>query len=104
MHRRAMSPGSLYGPHRYSDHKGLLMRKLFSFMMATVDGYYEGPDQEFDFWVVDDELDEFSVAQLDEVDTLVFGRVTYQGMAAYWPTPAANEDEPAAPEPATTGS
>jgi dihydrofolate reductase len=69
------------------------MRKMFSFMMATVDGYYEGPTQEFDFWIVDDEFDEFSVEQLDEVDTLVFGRVTYEGMAAYWPTPAAEEDD-----------
>ena len=63
-------------------------------MMATVDGYYEGPNQEFDFWIVDDEFDEFSVEQLDEADTLVFGRVTYEGMAAYWPTPAAEEDDP----------
>jgi dihydrofolate reductase len=70
------------------------MRKIFSFMMATVDGYYEGPNQEFDFWVVDDEFNEFSVEQLDEVDVLVFGRVTYEGMAAYWPTPAAKEDDP----------
>jgi dihydrofolate reductase len=70
------------------------MRKVFSFMMVTVDGYYEGPNQEFDFWIVDDEFDEFSVEQLDEVDALVFGRVTYEGMAAYWPTPAAEEDDP----------
>jgi hypothetical protein len=28
----------------------------------------------------------FSVEQLGEVDTLLFGRVTYDGMVAYWPT------------------
>ena len=70
------------------------MRKIFAFMMTTLDGYYEGPNQEFDFWVVDDEFNEFSVEQLDEVDTLLFGRVTYEGMAAYWPTPAAAQDDP----------
>ena len=70
------------------------MRKMFSFLMATLDGYYEGPNQEFDFWVVDDEFNRFSAAQLEEVDALVFGRVTYEGMAAYWPTPAAVEDDP----------
>ena len=70
------------------------MRKIFSFLMATVDGYYEGPNQEFDFWNLDEEFDEFSVEQLDEVDMLLFGRVTYEGMAAYWPTPAAEEDDP----------
>ena len=70
------------------------MRKIFAFIMTTLDGYYEGPNQEFDFWVVDEEFEEFSVEQLDEVDALLFGRVTYEGMAAYWPTPAAEEDDP----------
>jgi dihydrofolate reductase len=71
------------------------VRKMFSFMVVTVDGYYEGPNQQFIDWpTVDEEFDEFSVEQLDEVDTLVFGRVTYEMMAAYWPTPAADEDDP----------
>ena len=48
---------------------------MFSFMVvAPVDGYDEGPNQEFIDWpTVDEEFDEFSVEQLDEVDTLVFG-------------------------------
>jgi dihydrofolate reductase len=70
------------------------MRKIFAFIMTTLDGYYEGPNHEFDFWVLDEEFSEFSVEQLDEVDTLLFGRVTYEGMAAYWPTPAAEQDDP----------
>lgn len=70
------------------------MRKIFAFIMTTIDGYYEGPDQEFDFWVVDEEFNGFAVEQLDEVDTLLFGRVTYEGMAAYWPTPAGEQDDP----------
>jgi dihydrofolate reductase len=70
------------------------MRKIFAFIMTTLDGYYEGPNQEFDFWVVDEEFNRFAVDQLDEVDTLLFGRVTYQGMAAYWPTPAGEQDDP----------
>ena len=70
------------------------MRKLFAFIMTTLDGYYEGPNQEFDFWVVDEEFNRFAEQQLDEVDTLLFGRVTYQGMAAYWPTPAGEQDDP----------
>ena len=70
------------------------MKKIFAFIMATLDGYYEGPNQEFDFWVVDEEFNGFAVEQLDEVDTLLFGRVTYEGMAAYWPTSAAEQDDP----------
>jgi dihydrofolate reductase len=70
------------------------MRKIFAFILTTLDGYYEGPNQEFDFWVVDEEFDGFAVEQLDEVDTLLLGRVTYEGMAAYWPTPQAEQDDP----------
>ena len=71
------------------------MRKIFAFLMVTMDGYDEGPAQEFDFWNLDPEFDEFSVTQLDEADTLLFGRATYEGMAAYWPTAAARQDFPA---------
>jgi dihydrofolate reductase len=71
------------------------MRKLFSFMVVTLDGYYEGPDGEFDWPNVDDEFFEFSISQLNDIDTLVFGRATYEGMASYWPTPAALEGAPA---------
>jgi dihydrofolate reductase len=70
------------------------MRKIFGFIMSSLDGYYEGPNQEFDWPVVDDEFLAFSVEQLDEADTLLFGRTTYEGMAAYWPTPEAIADAP----------
>ena len=70
------------------------MRRIIVFLVATVDGYYEGPNQEFDWPVVDEEFNEYGLEQLDAVDTLLFGRVTYQGMVAYWPTPAAEQDDP----------
>jgi dihydrofolate reductase len=72
------------------------MRKILAFLVVTVDGYYEGPNQEFDWPVVDEEFNEFGLRQLEEIDTLLFGRVTYEGMAAYWPTPAAEQDDPRA--------
>jgi dihydrofolate reductase len=55
------------------------MRKILAFLVVTVDGYYEGPNQEFDWPVVDEEFNEFGLEQLEEVDTLLFGRVTYEG-------------------------
>jgi dihydrofolate reductase len=69
------------------------MRKLLSFHVTSVDGYYEGPDQAFDWPVVDAEFNQFALRQLDEADTLVFGRATYLLMAGYWPTPAAERDD-----------
>jgi dihydrofolate reductase len=70
------------------------MRKLISFMVVTLDGYYEGPNGEFDWPNVDDEFYEFSISQLNDIDTLLFGRATYEGMASYWPTPEAQESDP----------
>ena len=71
------------------------MRRVLFFVMVTIDGYYAGPNGEIDWHNTDDEFNEFAIEQLDEVDTLLFGRVTYEMMAAYWPTPDAIRDDPA---------
>jgi len=63
-------------------------------MMVTLDGYYAGPNDEIDWHVVGDELHEYVIAMLNSLDTLMFGRVTYQGMASYWPTPTAIKNDP----------
>ena len=66
------------------------MRKLFSFIMVTLDGYYEGPNQEFDWPNVDDEFNEFAISPLNDIGLLLFGRITYEGMAPTGrPTPPA---------------
>lgn len=70
------------------------MRKVFVFMMVTLDGFFEGPDHEIDWHNVDEEFNEFAIEQLDELDTLLFGRVTYEVMASFWPTPFAIENDP----------
>ena len=70
------------------------MRKVFLFMMVTLDGFFEGPNHEIDWHNVDEEFNEFAIDQLNEVDTILFGRVTYEGMASYWPTTGAIEDDP----------
>ncbi len=70
------------------------MRRVLFFMMITVDGYFAGPDGDIDWHNVDGEFNDFAIAQLNEVDTLLFGRETYQLMASYWPTPDAVQDDP----------
>ncbi|HZT98215.1 MAG TPA: dihydrofolate reductase family protein [Ktedonobacteraceae bacterium] len=70
------------------------MRKVFLFMMVTVDGFFEGPNHEIDWHNVDEEFNEFAIQQLNDIDTLLFGRLTYELMASYWPTPSAREDDP----------
>lgn len=71
------------------------MRTLASFLMVSLDGYFEGPDPEdFGWQIVDDEFNQFAVQQLDASECLLFGRVTFQGMASYWPTREAIESDP----------
>ncbi len=70
------------------------MRQAFLFMMVTLDGFYAGPNGEIDWHNVGEEFNEFAIKQLDEIGTLLFGRVTFQLMASYWPTPAAQENDP----------
>jgi dihydrofolate reductase len=67
---------------------------MFSFMMASADGYHAGPGEALDWHNVDQEFSKFALSQLREAGTLVFGRVTYEGMAAFWPTPAAELSDP----------
>jgi len=59
--------------------------------MVTLDGFFEGPKQQLDWHNVDEEFHEFSDRQLSTVDTLLFGRVTYQMMASFWPTAAGRD-------------
>jgi dihydrofolate reductase len=57
--------------------------------LVTLDGFFEGPtswDLAFHKHAWGDELEQHSIEQLRSSDTLLFGRVTYQGMAAYWTT------------------
>jgi len=74
------------------------MKKLYFFMMITANGFYERGPWEIDWHHTDEEFNDFAIAQLDQMDTLVFGRKTYEGMAAYWPTP-----EPIASDPIVAG-
>jgi dihydrofolate reductase len=57
--------------------------------LVTLDGFFEGPnkwDLDWHDYVWGEELERFSLEQAANADTLLFGRVTYEGMAAYWTT------------------
>jgi dihydrofolate reductase len=63
------------------------MRRLVVWNAMTLDGYFEGRtpwDLGFHETVWGDELEAFSLEQGQEIGTLLFGRRTYEGMAAYW--------------------
>jgi dihydrofolate reductase len=70
------------------------MRKVIFYMLTSIDGFYEGPNREIDWHNVDEEYNDFAIDFLDHVDLLLFGRLTYELMAGYWPTEAAKRDDP----------
>ena len=71
------------------------MRKVFLFMMTTLDGYFEGPDHDISWHNAgNEEFAKFANDQLDETDTLIFGRRTYELMAGFWPSEETMKAEP----------
>ncbi|MBK6993710.1 MAG: dihydrofolate reductase family protein [Lewinellaceae bacterium] len=62
------------------------MKKLVLFMHISLDGFVAGPNGEMDWIHVDDEIFEQAGKRIDEADTALYGRVTYEMMEAYWPT------------------
>src|SRR5919109_3110994 len=67
---------------------------IASFIMTSLDGFFEGDKPwDIDWHHTDEEFNAFAVEQLDEFDTLVFGRATYEGMAQYWPSEGAIQDD-----------
>ena len=60
-------------------------RRLVLFDMVSLDGFFEDAEGTIDWHTVDEEFNTWAVEQLDSIGTLLFGRVTYELMAAYWP-------------------
>jgi dihydrofolate reductase len=67
------------------------MRKVIVSNLMSLDGFFEGPNHELDWFVVDQEFFEYARDMLRGVDTILFGRKTYQHMADYWPSAPADE-------------
>ena len=70
------------------------MRKIVLFNLMTLDGYFEGENADISWHNVDQEFNDFAIAQLKTADMLLFGRKTYELMAAYWPTEEGIKDNP----------
>lgn len=61
------------------------MRKIIVSEMISIDGFFADENNGIDWHIVDEEFDEYAVRLLDEADTLLFGRVTYELFEGYWP-------------------
>jgi dihydrofolate reductase len=78
------------------------MRKLIVFNHVTLDGYFVDTKGDMS-WAHRQEDAEWSKFTAENVSSgagghMLFGRITYEMMASYWPTPAAAKSEPVVAE------
>jgi len=76
------------------------MRKLLAFNSVSLDGYFVDArgDMRWAHHSADPEWNDFTAGNASGGGTLVFGRVTYQMMASYWPSPMAIQNDPVVAE------
>jgi len=73
------------------------MRKVRVFNSVSLDGYYTDENNDYTWahaGADDPELVEFTKSNAQGENALVFGRVTYDVMVAWWPTPQAAKAMP----------
>ena len=75
------------------------MRKLIVSNILSLDGYYEGPGKNvmvlFDYrwdYPTDESFDAYNAERLHAADTLLLGRVSYDGFKSFWPSVADDPD------------
>lgn len=67
------------------------MRRLIVSNLMSLDGFFEGPKKNIDWFKPDEEFFAYAREMLAAADTLLFGRATYEHMAAYWPSAPPDE-------------
>ncbi|MCE6991925.1 dihydrofolate reductase family protein [Dyadobacter sp. CY323] len=71
------------------------MGTLSTFNFLTLNGFYKGVDEDISWHRHGGDESSFASEQMEgRKSILVFGRVTYESMSSWWPTPAALETMP----------
>lgn len=76
------------------------MGRLIAFNSVTLDGYFAGKNGDISWAKAhqDSEFNTFVEENAIGGGTLVFGRITYELMASYWPAPMAAKNDPVVAE------
>lgn len=71
------------------------MRNVIVSNMVSLDGFMAGENGEIDWFakIADKEFENYGVELIRTVDTMMFGRVTYQLMESYWPSATTATDD-----------
>lgn len=67
------------------------MRRLIVSNVMSLDGFFESLEKKLDWVVLDEDFFAYARDMLRSADTLLFGRATYEHMAAYWPSAPKDE-------------
>lgn len=70
------------------------MRRIGVFNFTTLNGYYKGPNEDISWHQHGEEEGDVAKEGAQQENILLFGRVTYEMMAGFWPTPMAAEQFP----------
>jgi len=70
------------------------MRRLGVFNFVTLNGFFQGAMGDISWHRHGAEENAYAVESLEGGGILLFGRVTYELMASYWPTPMAAQNDP----------
>jgi len=65
-----------------------------AYNFLTLNGFFKGPRNDLSWHRHGKEENEFAAKNLQSESILVFGRITYQQMAGYWPTNEALKNDP----------
>jgi dihydrofolate reductase len=60
-------------------------KKIIVWMQSSLDGFTAGPNGEFDWPVIGDEIHTHFVTTLRDAGLFVYGRAVFEMMAGYWP-------------------
>lgn len=75
----------------------MAMGELHVILATTLDGFIAADDGSLDWIIMSDERANYMIEAMNEADTLMMGRSTYQGFSSFWPqapnNPAASEAE-----------
>jgi dihydrofolate reductase len=68
------------------------MRKLIVINIMSLDGYYEGPEQNVMALPMDEAFDSYNLERMRSADTVLLGHNSYQMFSGFWPALADNPD------------
>jgi dihydrofolate reductase len=74
--------------------KTKIMRRIITSNLVSLDGYLAGPGGDLSWHTVNDEFFGYAEDMLNSAGVLLFGRITYDLMASYWPTETVRKNDP----------